>query len=208
MAIKLAIGTPAYRGIIASGQSRMWLGLGVALGQVREHIELVAMIDLDMNGIDNARNTLLDAARDAKADWLLMLDSDTWCEPGKLLVRMILDAEARSAAIVAAPVAVRGVASGLNVKRWIEEEGRHRDYPPESWETKDYPFVEVDAVGAAIMAIHTERCGEARFRFIEKSRSEDIEFCYQVRKSGGLVLLDPRFPTYHVNKPDVLVYGG
>ena len=209
--LKIGIGLPAYRGVIASGQMKMWVQFGACMNrpEIRDLAEIIMLADIDMNGIDNARNTLLKIARQGGVDWLLMIDADTWCDPGSALVEMIIHADREGAAAVAAPVKIRGYGQTESIYRFEkigENMVRVIPYPKEEW--IDRPF-EIDAAGAAILAVHTRRSGENLFAFVERDGikvSEDIEFCRRLRDSGEKILCDPRFRTLHVNKPDVLLF--
>src|SRR4249919_3309642 len=112
--LKILVGVPAYGGFVHASQIRMWMELGNTIGGSTERFELVGIVYADINGIDRARNFLLAAAMQAGADWLLMIDADTWIEfgpeegdAGFQLLRMISDAERAGATIVGAPVARR-----------------------------------------------------------------------------------------------------
>lgn len=184
--------------------------------------------DIDMNGIDNARNALLYTARQAKAvdagrgiDWLLMIDSDTWVQTGSELIRMIIDAEDKQAAIVGAPVMMRGIQSPVNVFRYVEQrriEGESKVVRVEpipvgklASDSRSGELYEVDGIGAAVMAVCLNRIKDATFRFVNRdgvSISEDLEFCRQVKTVGGSIYADLRVSTHHVNKPDILTYFG
>ena len=179
-------------------------------GEVRSVAEIGMIADLDMNGIDNARNALLKVAKHGGLDWLLMVDSDTWCEPGSSLVTMILEADQAGASAVGAPVQIRGWQSPLNVYRFrkdTEETVRVETIPPK--EFGERPF-ECDAIGGAVLAINLNTIGDSQFLFREHQGikvSEDIEFCRQLREKKLIIHCDPRVATMHVNKPDVLVYN-
>lgn len=216
--IKLGIGLPAYRGIIASSQAKMWAQIGAYLVQSVNDIQIHGFADLDMNGIDNARNTLVAVMRH-QCDWLLMVDSDTWAMAGGDLIRMIVDAsKAPDVAIVGAPVVTRGIANPVNVYRYeaIEQEDGFRRVKASPIPRGEIPtdrMIEVDAIGGAIMAINLHLTEGIEFRFTERQEggrtirsSEDHEFCRQVRERKLRILADGRIKTVHENKPGYLVY--
>lgn len=104
--IRLGIGIPAYTGQLDMGHAAMWLGLGAALADTRDKIELCSMIEYQINGIDLCRNTIVYDALTARCDWVLMVDADTFhrstdfngtCEAvadaGVDLIQMIRDAD-------------------------------------------------------------------------------------------------------------------
>ena len=121
--LRLAVGIPAYRGQICAAQSIMWAQFGGACARVPDNVQVVMFVHVDTCGIDRARNALVQQAIVARADWLLMVDSDTFAVAGKDLLRMILERPA-GAAVVGAPVVRRGEATNrTNLWRWTN--GRH-----------------------------------------------------------------------------------
>lgn len=218
-AIKLGIGIPAYGGNIVSHQARMWSQLGAALVANEDQIQIHGFAEIDMNGIDNARNALRGAMRFRGLDWLLMIDADTWCDPGSHLIRMIVEAHAYEAcAVIGVPVVTRGVMNPINVYRYetIEQADGHRRVKAAPIPRESIPrgeLFEVDAIGGAIMAINLKTVGDIEFQFTRREEdgrvirsSEDHEFCRQVRERGLKVLADGRIRSCHVNKPDILVW--
>lgn len=205
--LKLAIGCPAYHSQISSGHLKMWLQVGAALarGKDKGEIDPVMIADVDVTGIDKARNILLKAARDAGADWLLMIDADTWVSSGVDLIRMIQEAPV-DAAIIGAPVRIRegnaGSHSGVNVFRH-HGHGKYSVLTDLSVLDLSEPVFPVDAIGAAVMAINLLRIGDSTFRF-ENGVSEDLRFCEQVTALGGSIYADARVTTFHVARPKVL----
>lgn len=216
--IKLGIGLPAYRGIIAAGHAKMWAQVGAYLASNERDIQIHGFADLDMNGIDNARNTLV-AVMKGRVDWLLMVDSDTWAVAGGDIVRMIVDAsKAPDVAIVGAPVVTRGLLTPINVYRYetIEQADGTRRVKACPIERKEIPpdrMIEVDAIGGAIMAVNLHLTEGIEFKFTERQEhgqtirsSEDHEFCRQVRERGYRIVADGRIKTIHENKAGYLVY--
>jgi hypothetical protein len=196
----------------------MWMGFGMALNRAsQENIASIsAFADLDLNGIDTARNVLLQIATHGKCDWMLMVDSDNWAETGASLLTMILDGERLGASIIGAIVKVRGLLPTLNVYSFREErriEGEEKVVRVQSIPEHDIPAAsgpfEVDSIGAAIIAVNMRKIGKAQFSFSNRDGinvSEDLEFCRQVKERGGSIYADPRVKTLHVNKPDILTY--
>lgn len=76
--IKLAIGLPAYGSKLDVGHAAMWLGVGAALWQAHDKIELAWFSEYHVNGIDLCRNTIVYDAMKAGCDWVLMVDADTF----------------------------------------------------------------------------------------------------------------------------------
>jgi hypothetical protein len=205
--LKLAVGLPAYRGQIASAHAVMWAQLGAACARQPDDVRIVMFGHVDTCGIDRARNALVQQAIAAKADWLLMVDSDTFAVAGKDLLRMILERPA-AAAIVGAPVIRRGEKSP-NMWRWM---GEHHEACGDALHGRDGtetigPYIDVDAVGAAILAIDlavVQRTG-TMFRWAD-GMSEDLFYCRQLRLAGERIYVDPRVATVHLGQPEILTY--
>lgn len=203
MPIKLAVGLPAYRGIIASGQAKMYMEIGAALAKNKEAIQLIMIADIDVCGVDRARNMLVAHAMKQGADWLLMVDSDTWVDAGQDLIRMVIEAP-QDAALVGAAVRVRGTGS-LNVFRMNMKTDELEAI--KGW-LDHHRYEEVDAIGGAVIAINLHRIHNVDFRWRYKengrSVSEDINFCQNLRAFDEKVYLDTRVRTKHVDKAGVL----
>lgn len=205
--IKLGIGTPAYGGNITSRQSQMWFDIGKQAVAWGDRISVEKILNIDTCGIDRARNILVAKAMQFNLDWLLMIDADTWGD-GSGLLRMILAANEQNAAVVAAPVFLRGApgdAFRLNVYRYLGQLDRYESYSSLEFDAAASTF-KVDAVGAALMAINLRKIGFATFKFTDRL-SEDLEFCRQVRENGGKILVDKRVETGHLVKPDFIRYS-
>ncbi len=204
--INLAVGLPCYGGKLCAEQARMWVEFGNTLGASAERFKLVMFGYVDINGIDKARNQLVHDAITARADWLLMIDADTWVEStgtagddaGFQILRMISEAErhAPPAAIVGAAVVRRQLADdrGADAVAVYDSAGTRL-----ASNELDRPFTEVGAIGAAVMAINIGRTLDANFAFVETA-SEDLNFCRQVRERGGLILIDSRVRTGHLSR--------
>lgn len=108
--LRLAIGIMAYGGQVSAYHPMMWLELGSLLSQSHQRFSLGAFSHWDINPVDRARNFALQAAIQVQADWLLMVDADTFVQgyddedAGFQILRMISDADRLGAAVVAAPV--------------------------------------------------------------------------------------------------------
>lgn len=210
MPIKLAVGLPAYRGIIASGQAKMFMEIGAALAKSKEAIQLIMIADIDVCGVDRARNMLVAHAMKQGADWLLMVDSDTWVDAGQDLIRMVIEAP-QDAALVGAAVRVRGTGA-LNVFRVDDKTDEMVAITADEMTTiklgTSKRYEEVDAIGGAVIAINLHRIHNVDFRWRYKengrSVSEDINFCQNLRAFDEKVYLDTRVHTKHVDKAGVL----
>ncbi len=64
---------------------------------------------------------------------------------------------------------------------------------------------DVDAIGAACMAINLQLLGDAVFQFTD-TLSEDLEFCRQIKEQGGKILVDTSVKTAHLGNAPILRY--
>lgn len=78
--VKLAVSLPAYGGKLDVGHAGMWMSFGFTLAASEARFDLVMFGATDVNPVADARNFAVDAALRAGADWLVMLDSDTYYE--------------------------------------------------------------------------------------------------------------------------------
>ena len=205
--IQLAVGIPAYRAQIHVGVGRTLLQLGAAIAASRDEFHFRGFLDMDVCGVDKARNFLLAYAMKQGAEWLLMIDADTWVPDAAALLEMIRTGDREGAVIIGAPVYRRvDQNESLNVY-WRSSQGRLEALS--SWDVRKHnkPF-SVDGIGSAIMAIDLRQIGDAVFRFTDEL-SEDLDFCSQITKRqliGAKVWCDPRIKTYHA-KSDVMIYN-
>lgn len=207
MTLKLAIGIPAYRGQIASAHAPMWAQFGAACARQPDDVQVVMVGHVDTCGVDRARNALVRQATIAKADWLLMVDSDVFAIAGKDLLRMVLERPADAAA-VGAPVIRRGDKTP-NVWRWNGEQ--HRSCAEMLDGAACRPghgaYVSIDAIGAAIFAVDLAVAARIRAHFAwADGMSEDLFFCRQLRLAGEKIYADPRVATVHLGQPEILTY--
>ena len=175
--------------------------------QIDDDVQIVMFGHVDTCGIDRARNALVRQAMVARAEWLLMVDSDTFAIAGKDVLRMILE-RPKDAAAVGAPVIRRGEKTP-NVWQWNGE--RHvvcGEILDGAVCRPGYgPYAEVDAIGAAILAIDVhviERLG-AKFEWVN-GMSEDLAMCRKLRVAGEKIYVDPRVATVHLGQPEILTY--
>lgn len=209
--IKIALGLPAYRGRIASQHAATWFSLGKYLGAMSNSSEPLfesSIITVDCNGVDRARNNLLAHAMSTGHEWLLMLDDDTWIEgddPGGALFSMMWDGlHTQKAAVVGAAVRRRG-AEGLNVYRKTDGRYSSINLGKIGVALASARHIDVDAIGAACMAINLQLLGDAVFQFTD-THSEDLEFCRQIKEAGGKILVDTNVKTAHLGNAPVLRY--
>ena len=221
--LKLIVGSPAYGGQVSSHQTKMWIELGFALGTAGDRFAYLGHVNLDTQPIDRARNILVRAARDAGADWLLMIDSDCWVVPsrergqtdeivpaGHQLLRMISEADRRGATIVGANVYRRG-GEGLMTYKQSPTTGRllTRGPRPDELGFPALGLEPVDAIGTSVFALNIAKLNLAHeFKFSDVS--EDLHLCRSVREfhddKPGCILVDDRVRTAHMGRPVPLAY--
>lgn len=222
--LKLVVGVPSYGMQVTAYQARQWLEFGHTLGGSTERFALVGFSTVDSNPVDRARNELLANARSVDADWLLMIDADTWVDgyaeedAGFQILRMISDAERREAVIVAAPVCQRGHGHLEMIyrlprdKTWGDRSKLIALFDDDYSLRASRHLVAIDAAATAVMAIAIKRLPtDASFRFnYELGLSEDIDFCRQVymaRPDNHVIFCDPRVHTGHVSRSYPLPYS-
>ena len=211
--IDLAIALIAYGGQVTSNQALMWLTLGGSLQDRKDRFRLIQVNTWDINPVDRARNMALATAMTADADWLLMLDADVFVQRdlsgqsgGWALLSMIDDADAAGFDVVAAPVVGRLNASSPMVYRLRVADNWLLPIEQIDLEPEPRGLVPIDAAATAIMAINLHAVGEASFRFVEagpnqQGRSEDVEFCRQMKAQGRKIACDTRVVTGHMARP-------
>lgn len=218
--LRLSVGIPAYGSQITAHQANQWMQFGATAIGSAERFNLCLFSFVDANPIDRARNMLLDQARKASADWLLMLDADTWVESdhpdedaGVMLLRMISDADRRDASIVVAPVLQRDherrdtpmeTIYRLPRAGWTSRNRLIPLFDDDSSLSKVRHLVPCDAAGSACIAINIKRTQGLSFRFnYELGLSEDIDFCRQVKErnpDNESIFVDPRVRTGHTSR--------
>jgi hypothetical protein len=213
--LRLAVGIPAYGNHIVGEHAKMWLEFGSILNNSPERFELAGHILVDTNPVDRARNLLIAHAMTHNADWLLMIDADTWVisdmpnafgvapdvDAGFMLLRMISEAAHAGATLVSAPV-VRRVSHDYDRRELAVYEHAHasphglRPLEPENLPMR---MVEAYAVGAACLAMDLRKIGDAQFT-LKPDLSEDLDFCAQIRALDGKILVDGRVRTGHLSR--------
>lgn len=200
MPTKIAIGLPTYPGYVVPGHGLMWLTMGGALKQYSDRFTLVGYVSIDVCGVAMARNLILAHAMEVGADWVLMIDSDTWADNGYELLRMISQGIDADATIVGAPIFKKD--GKLAVYRL--EHDKPVSIDAETFVNVDR-LVKVDAIGGACMAINLHKIGDAMFSFTDED-SEDLNFCKQIREQSGKIFIDPRVKTSHLGKAQSIIY--
>lgn len=202
--LKVLVGIPAYRGQVHYGHLMQMMSLSSAVFTARGLLSLRGLVCPESCSIDWSRNQLLHLALKDGSDWLLMCDADTYHTNAADFVRMIEEARIKGAAVVAAPVKMRG-REGYNVFTSGDAKEK-RIVPKEEFAGKVTP---VDRIGTAFMAVN---CHWIRDHWPEQpwfvtqqlsgpvpsKIGEDVSFVDGVRSRGGLVLADGRFEPVHV----------
>jgi hypothetical protein len=194
MPIKVLVALPAYGRQVDVSHVPMWIRIGIAFEQRVTDFSFLGAAVMDECNLARVRNALMIHALDQKADWLLTVDADTHVRNAEALLDMIMEGHNQDAAVIAAPVRHRAVAS-WNVQGPIEF------------------FLDcltpVDSIGAAVMAINVNWLRknwpsvnpEPWFQFLHMKDNlwmgEDLAFCAGVRRRGGVVLCDGRVHTAH-----------
>jgi hypothetical protein len=223
--IRLAVGVPAFGMQIDVGHGNMWLMLGHALCANEEVFSLVSFRTVSMNPVADARNDLVNAALEKEADWLLMVDADTYYEGEDAvpILQMIRDAWRAGAAAVAAPVRARGWKEHQRTVWMLDEtpkilapgvqrpgEATMSVADEERYRGKLVPCLRI---GAAFMAVNLHwirgnlpdppwfthepaMVGPRQGRL--RSHGEDVVFCDMIRIRDGLLLVDGRIYPKHV----------
>lgn len=210
--MRIAIGLPAYGGKVVSHQGMTWIRLGSQLG-LHPDCQVIGFMPVDICGIDRARNYLLQQAREAKADWLLMIDSDVWIDRGDLF-QMIEDGEKMGAAVIGPPVMMRGAVQKPMVYRFkrlarmnVSDGSVEAHVEGVLHDVEAGKVSEVDAIGGSCLAINLHRIGQSQFCFTP-AISEDLEFCRQVKEIGEKILVDGRIRTCHMDRSSsILVWN-
>lgn len=202
--IKIAVALPHYGGKCDSHHAEMWAAFAATAIDNRDRFQVVRFTIVDVCGIDRARNECVRRARDADADWLLMIDADTWVEDGGDLVQMISNGHKLGATIIGAAVQRRRNESDLGPTMMVYRQklpGEVVSIPAQQLRhpgtkhaheerlhcTSLLGVVEVDAIATACIAInmrHVEFMDAPVFRFTD-IESEDIDFCRRVREMRG-----------------------
>lgn len=210
--LKLAVGIPAYNGLVNSAHARMWTEFGNVVGASNERFRLTMFGIADVNPVDRARNQLVAKAMLHSSDWLFMIDADTWVEhfndedAGFQILRMISDAHRADAAIVSAAVVLRStVAVDLKLAIYDQpgEDGKHTPLPCKWLLEQRRALGPAWAVGAACCALNLHKVAEAKaeYRFTDKL-SEDLDYCRQIREKHGMqsIMVDPRVIAGHQSR--------
>lgn len=201
--LSVALSIPAYRKQVGTGLLVQVQNMtAYALVRRLRSVTLFA----DSSSLDWCRNRLLFDAVKHDSEWCLMTDADTCCTHADQIYRMLDEGNRRRAAVIGAPVKMRG-RPGFNVQVQTADHVL-RYLTPEELAGKVLP---VTHIGTALFAI---RCGwivrnwwpGPWFQTTQildengpQKLGEDFTFCRAVARRGGLVLADGRVSTDHVH---------
>lgn len=203
--MKVAIGTPAYRGQVCVGQTIQAAQLAWVWSQQGWPPPLLVAVDSAL--LDKARNKLVEFARDATCDWLLMCDADAYTGDARAIHAMLAEGTKQGAAVIGAPVRTRKVTA---VQYNVARGDGSVCLPVGEWRDRVVP---VDRIATAFMAIrlgwlvkewpHAPWFAVTHFTgWRPRTEGEDYAFCRGVRERHGLILADGRFEPVHVGASD------
>ncbi len=220
--MKILLGFPAYRGHVHALHLAQVANLMAAGGKYGHGF---AVTYADSCSVDWSRNMLIHMAMRGGCDWMLMCDADTVYpggpdnrDPGSEILRMLHDGARLQAAVIAAPVPMRGrPGKPLNVAR-ITEDGKEENPPAE----EIYGRVQaVDRIGTGFFAVNMrwlsafwseKECAETKAPWFNGHQrwvmpenrpgweGEDYKFCDGVRKREGQVYCDGRIQPWHIDR--------
>lgn len=176
--LKIGVVLPAYGGKLDVGHAGMWLQFGYALADNRERFDLVLFSHIDANPVADARNLAIEEGLNVGADWVMMIDSDTYYRgenddpindsAGADILRMISEADklGPDVAMVGAPVRARRWENNdrtvwkLDDKpQLLETKPGFRDLKTMSKAPESYylgKLVEVPRIGGAFIAVNLD----------------------------------------------------
>ncbi len=204
-AMRFVVGLPCYRGQVSVGHVEQMHSMVATVVVANGLLDFIGTVTPQGCSIDWSRNVIMYAALHEKADMVLMCDADTYHKNAADIFRMMGTCWDQKAAVIAAPVMMRG-RKGYNVQHRVEDHDPPSLVEPETWKGK---VIEVDRIGTAMMAVnlawirdHWPKQPWFTTRQLEGDMplkiGEDITFCDRVRDRGGVVLADGRFEPCHV----------
>lgn len=195
MALRVGYFLPAYGRSVDPGVFRQAVLEGQAAAEMGYRL---IPSWLDCNGVDIARNKVVDAAIKNGIRWLFMQDSDVWATSA-VIPSCIDIAMAKGAAAVVAPCALR-------------RDGLQLAVDP----VKSDPVYRVRRAGTGLMLVDIMFLAECRSRYsgpffrrtfnadhTELDEGGDVFFSSLVNELGGEVWVNGLVETHHVYKNDV-----
>ena len=157
----------------------------------------------DCNGIDLARNRVLEECREQGVDYVFMQDSDTAADGKAVIPRVLEIAQAHSAAVVAVGYPLRRSTPTLSLVP-----------------VKEGEVYECDMAGTGLMLIDVAAVNRVAEKYegkwFERSHRDqrgayldeggDAHFCRIMREHGESVYADAALPTLHVHKQPIEFY--
>ncbi len=185
----VTIGIPTYRFNIHAGVGLMLHKLGMSLTD-RMFVPLgVRFTSTPL--LSNARNTLVSQALALNADYLLMVDSDTYYLTVGDIVDMLLTMHEGELPVIAAPYKLR--TGEMSIYPWNE--------------TRRGTVFECESAATGFMAINLKLLKKnwpkpPWFTVLDHEGTLDVTgedewFCNEVRGRGGVIWCDARFEPMH-----------
>jgi len=215
--MSVGVGVAAYRNTVHMGVVLQLCAMGV---YATVHKLVVHINSVNSSSLDWARNMLLFQAVQQRADWCLFIDADTYLPKPELVFGMMAEGLRRNAAVIAAPVQMRG-RDGFNVQvknsdgsvRYLTEpEFRGQVIPVVhigtammaircAWINDHWPWQAIQTgidpawfvTGQKIAEVATDKGP----RVLPVKVGEDFAFCDGVLARGGSVLCDGRCAPAH-----------
>jgi len=205
--VRVAFLIPAYNGTLDMGHAEMWLRTGVTLALAADKFELGMFGCGSFNPVAKARNSFTAAALAGGADWLVMIDADTYTETPEAIFDMIAFGIESDIPVMTAAVMGRGeegghplyVQDGKGFRTLVEEEIRGK-------------IIGIERCGAAMLAINMDWIRKhwsdgPWFVHPPTGEGEDWYFTAGVIARGGAIAADGRFRTCHVKGRTVATWA-
>jgi hypothetical protein len=196
---------PAYNGVLDMGHADMWLRTGATLAMVADRFDLAMFGCGSMNPVAKARNQFMYAALDVGADWLVMIDADTYAETPEAIFDMIQLGIDHGFQVMTGAVMARGPEVGYPLYVRKSDVGTNEfGFRTLTSEEIQGSIIEVDRCGGALLAINLNwirECwpdGPWFHHPPTDDAGEDWTFCEGVQTRGGVIVADGRFATCHV----------
>ncbi len=199
---KIVIGLPNATGDTRNEWSAMLSGICVQLALKGYHVDTICV---DGSMIDNARNTIIQVAKDSKADYVFFLDDDTYVDLDCVTKLIELDKD-----IASPPVASRKGEDFLNIL--------HEDL------TKYYKLEKtqkVSSIGMACTLIKMKVIEDMLDKYMKPFEfqnatlgekrveiGEDIGFCLRAAQMGYETWAVKGIKTWHEGSPKKYCYEG
>lgn len=217
--MKVGYLVPAYGGRV---DSRIWKqGVLEGIASAEAGYDLYP-VELDVNGVDLARNQGLESARAQGMDYLFMQDADTLCQ-GPVIAHLLEIAARKEAAVVALAYLLRRTDPTVSVFPLPDDDGAELACGPgvtrlslpssSGWDAEragtGLMLVDVAAVNRIAQSYDGpwfRRTYLGRGAVLDEGG--DFYFCRVVREHGERVWIAGGFTTVHAHREDMeLTYG-